>query len=103
MVAKQIETMRDNVSKYTLFKYTFQFETHACRREDRETHQYCIIQHLADGVQLLRAAVVVDEHTLLHNTPARHSRFSHTVGDVKSTVVLLKLCISYEIRGINII
>ena len=61
--------MHSKVGRYTLFKYTFQFETHACRAEDRKTHKYCIIQHLADGALLLRAAVVMDKHTLLNNTP----------------------------------
>lgn len=61
--------MWDKASRYTPFKYTFQFKTHACRAEDRKTHKYCIIQHLADGALLLRDAVVMDKHTLLNNTP----------------------------------
>lgn len=27
------------VGRYAIFKYTFQFETHACRAEDRKTHK----------------------------------------------------------------
>lgn len=61
--------MRDRVIRYALFKYIFQLKTHACGAEDRKTHKYCITQHLADGALLLRAAVVMDKHTLLNNTP----------------------------------
>ena len=64
MAAVKWDTVNERQQSYTDLTYTIQFESSA-----RKTHEHGIIQHLADGALLLRAAVVMDKHTLLNNTP----------------------------------